>query len=61
MSKRAPVDLGDGHEAYLKRQKLSHGAKATTSQEEIHSSTQLQKLLAFDQDAGRAKHGMYMH
>jgi len=58
MSKRAPADLGDGHEAYLKRQKLSHGVKATTAREEIQSSRQLQQLLAFDQDAGRAKHGM---
>jgi len=57
MSKRNPEDLGDGHEAYLKRQKLSHGATIAVAQEEIQSSRQLHQLLAFEQDAGRAKHG----
>jgi nucleolar pre-ribosomal-associated protein 1 len=45
----------DGEEAYNKRQKIKHVTNAT---EDIQSSRQLQKLLAFDQDAGRARHGM---
>jgi nucleolar pre-ribosomal-associated protein 1 len=57
MSKRT-VDADDGNQAYLKRQKISHVAPLTAV-EEIRSSRQLQQLLAFDQDTGRAKHGMY--
>jgi nucleolar pre-ribosomal-associated protein 1 len=44
----------DGSQAYLKRQKIKH---VTNSIEEIQSSNQLQQLLAFDQNIGRAKHG----
>ncbi|KFX97605.1 hypothetical protein O988_04766 [Pseudogymnoascus sp. VKM F-3808] len=58
MSKRAPVDIGDGHDAYLKRQKLSHGLKAVDTQQEIQSGRQLQQLLGFDQDLVRGKHGI---
>jgi nucleolar pre-ribosomal-associated protein 1 len=57
MSKRAPEERSDGHEAYLKRQKLSHVPKAATK-EDIQSSRQLHQLLAFDQDVTRAKHGI---
>jgi hypothetical protein len=60
MSKRAPVDLGDGHDAYMKRQKLSHGLKTANTQQEILSAKQLQQLLVFDQDLARLKHGMYL-
>jgi nucleolar pre-ribosomal-associated protein 1 len=59
MSKRAPVDIGDGHDAYLKRQKLSHGLKTVNTQQEIQSGRQLQQLLGFDQDLARGKHGTY--
>ena len=58
-SKRAPVDIGDGHDAYLKRQKLSHGLKTANTQQEIQSGRQLQQLLGFDQDLARGKHGTY--
>lgn len=44
-------DLGGGA---WKRQKVTH--EAPTS-EEITTSRQLQQLLAFDQDATRARHG----
>lgn len=58
MSKRAPQEFEDGHEAYLKRQKLSHGGKAAGfPAEEIESSRQLQTLLAFQQDDATSKHG----
>ena len=58
MSKRAPQEFEDGHEAYLKRQKLSHGGKAAVAPaEEIESSRQLQTLLAFKQDDATSKHG----
>jgi hypothetical protein len=62
MSKRAPVDIGDGHDAYLKRQKLSHGLKTANTaiiQQEIQSGRQLQQLLGFDQDLARGKHGTH--
>lgn len=53
--KRPAYPSADGGEqAYQKRQKIAH---VTTSAEDIQSSRQLQQLLAFDQDAGRAKHG----
>ncbi|KFY33787.1 hypothetical protein V494_07333 [Pseudogymnoascus sp. VKM F-4513 (FW-928)] len=58
MSKRAPVDIGDGHDAYLKRQKLSHGVKTAITQQEIQSGRQLQQLLGFDQDLAKGKHGI---
>ena len=58
MSKRAPQEFEDGHEAYLKRQKLSHGRNAAgVPAEEIESSRQLQTLLAFQQDDANSKHG----
>lgn len=60
MSKRAPQEFEDGHEAYLKRQKLSHGgAPAGVVQEDIQSARQLQTLLAFQQDDAASKHGMW--
>ena len=59
MSKRAPVDIGDGHDAYLKRQKLSHGLKTANIPQEIQSGRQLQQLLGFDQDLVKGKHGTY--
>jgi nucleolar pre-ribosomal-associated protein 1 len=55
MAKRTtdrPVE--DGDQAYFKRQKIKH---VTGSTEEIQSSRQLQQLLAFDQNIGRARHG----
>jgi hypothetical protein len=53
--KRAPdTVMEDGNQAYLKRQKIKH---VVSSAEDIQSSGQLKDLLAFDQDAGRAKHG----
>lgn len=55
MAKRF-VEVEDGNQAYLKRQKIKHAT--TNSAERIQSSRQLQQLLAFDQDAGRAKHGV---
>lgn len=65
MSKRSlnPVDdTTSGNDAYLKRQKISHPNHAPQTQiaasaEDIQSSRQLKQLLAFDQDAGRSKHG----
>ncbi len=48
--------VGDGNQAYLKRQKISH---VTSSAEDIRSARQLQQLSAFDQDVGRAKHGRF--
>lgn len=55
MGKRAPEPaVEDGSQAYLKRQKISH---VVSSAEDVQSSRQLKQLLAFDQDAGRAKHG----
>ncbi|KFZ14576.1 hypothetical protein V502_06014 [Pseudogymnoascus sp. VKM F-4520 (FW-2644)] len=55
---RVRIDIGDGHDAYLKRQKLSHGLKTANTQEEIQSGRQLQQLLGFDQDLARGKHGI---
>ncbi|KAJ3530389.1 hypothetical protein NM208_g9349 [Fusarium decemcellulare] len=54
MGKRVSND-GDGASAYRKRQKITH--EAPTS-EEVTSSDQLRKLLAFDQDLRRARHGL---
>ena len=57
MAKRTtdrPVEYGE--QAYLKRQKIKH---VTSSTEEIKSSRQLQQLLAFDQNFGRARHGNF--
>ena len=58
MGKRSVEDVGDGDQAYLKRQKITSTIKTTTTTEDIRSARQLQQTLAFDQDAGRSKHGM---
>lgn len=60
MAKRPAEDIEDGNQAYLKRQKISNtgASKTFNPPEEIRSSRQLRQILAFDQDAGRAKHGM---
>jgi nucleolar pre-ribosomal-associated protein 1 len=58
MAKRSAEDIDDGNQAYLKRQKISSvGTKAPGLAEEIRSARQLRQILAFDQDAGRSKHG----
>jgi nucleolar pre-ribosomal-associated protein 1 len=60
MAKRSAEDVEDGNQAYLKRQKISStgASKTFNPPEEIRSSRQLRQILTFDQDAGRAKHGM---
>jgi nucleolar pre-ribosomal-associated protein 1 len=58
MGKRKVEDILDGKEAYQKRQKITKSAPVTITTEEIRSARQLGRLLAFDQDAGRSKHGM---
>jgi len=52
-------DVTTGSDAYLKRQKITHQANShvAASADNIQSSRQLKQLLAFDQDAGRSKHG----
>jgi hypothetical protein len=61
MAKRDSEAVENGDQAYLKRQKIKHvasGSNATTvPTEDVQSSRQLQRLLAFDQDPGRAKQG----
>jgi hypothetical protein len=57
MGKRPVGEVEDGNQAYLKRQKISTSGKFTASTEEIRSARQLRQMLAFDQDAGRSKHG----
>lgn len=58
MSKRQVEQQSKGsEEAYNKRQKIKHVINTT---EDIQSSRQLQQLLAFDQDVGRARHGMIL-
>ena len=59
MGKRGAEEVEDGNEAYLKRQKISNSKStgANTTTEEVRSGRQLRQSLAFDQDAGRAKHG----
>ncbi|KAF4125276.1 nucleolar pre-ribosomal-associated protein 1 [Geosmithia morbida] len=54
MSKRV-VDEADGAAAYRKRQKVVH---EVPTGEPIHSSDQLRRLLAFDQDLRQARHGL---
>jgi nucleolar pre-ribosomal-associated protein 1 len=56
MGKRPADEAVDGNQAYLKRQKITSSTNATPP-EEISSARQLRKLLAFDQDAARSKHG----
>lgn len=59
MVKRGAEEASDGNTAYLKRQKISTSANATsTVTEDIRSGRQLRQTLAFDQDVGRARHGM---
>ncbi|UNI22051.1 hypothetical protein JDV02_007976 [Purpureocillium takamizusanense] len=55
MGKRASNGGTDGAAAFRKRQKLAHEAP---SSEDIESSDQLRRLLAFDQDLRRARHGL---
>ncbi|KAL3955296.1 hypothetical protein ACCO45_010859 [Purpureocillium lilacinum] len=55
MGKRASNGGTDGAAAFRKRQKIAHEAP---SSEDIESSDQLRRLLAFDQDLRRARHGL---
>jgi hypothetical protein len=58
MPKREVDESADtGHQAYLKRQKIHHVSIASIA-EEIHSPQQLAQLLTFEQDAGKASHGI---
>ncbi len=59
MSKRGADEVVDGKQAYLKRQKISNASQFVppTTGEEIRSGRQLQKLLAFGQDAGQSRYG----
>ncbi|KAM6508966.1 hypothetical protein FSOLCH5_011971 [Fusarium solani] len=54
MGKRVS-NTGDGAAAFRKRQKITH---ETPTSEDVTSSDQLRKLLAFDQDLRRARHGL---
>ena len=54
MAKRTPDDT-DGAAAFRKRQKITHDLPTG---EHVVSSDHLRKLLAFDQDLLRARHGM---
>jgi nucleolar pre-ribosomal-associated protein 1 len=56
MGKRPAAEIADGNQAYLKRQKITSTANVAPA-DEITSARQLRKLLAFDQDAARSKHG----
>ncbi len=56
MAKRPSEDVVDGHQAYLKRQKITNTANEGPG-DEISSGRQLRQLLTFDQDAARSKHG----
>ncbi|TAQ86965.1 hypothetical protein B7494_g4722 [Chlorociboria aeruginascens] len=59
MSKRSADVVEDGNQVYLKRQKITQVSLSNpSSTEEIRSARQLKQLLSFDQDLGRAKHGM---
>jgi len=59
MAKRSAEEVADGNQAYLKRQKISNPVKKmSTPTEEVRSGRQLRHILAFDQDAGRSKHGI---
>jgi hypothetical protein len=59
MAKRPVDEVVDGNDAYLKRQKLTHSVEkqSSTPIEEIRSGKQLQRILAFDQNAARSRHG----
>jgi nucleolar pre-ribosomal-associated protein 1 len=58
MGKRPAAESVDGNQAYLKRQKITNMANVAPA-DEITSARQLRKLLAFDQDAARSKHGKF--
>lgn len=53
MGKRAS-NGADGEAAFRKRQKITHEVPAG---EDVYDSDQLRKLLAFDQDLRRGRHG----
>lgn len=53
MGKRTSVDA-DGAAAFRKRQKITHDVPTG---EDVNTGEQLQRLLAFDQDMRRARHG----
>lgn len=53
MGKRTSVDA-DGAAALRKRQKITHDVPTG---EDVNTGEQLQRLLAFDQDMRRARHG----
>lgn len=57
MGKRSSEVVEDGDQAYQKRQRISNVTKTTYTSVDIQSARQLQQTLAFDQDAGRSKHG----
>ncbi|KAK1244780.1 hypothetical protein MKX08_004409 [Trichoderma sp. CBMAI-0020] len=54
MGKRTSVDT-DGAAAFRKRQKITHDVPTG---EDVNTGEQLQRLLAFDQDMRRARHGL---
>ncbi|KAM0511293.1 hypothetical protein ACHAPE_010037 [Trichoderma viride] len=54
MGKRTSVDA-DGAAAFRKRQKITHDVPIG---EDVNTGEQLQRLLAFDQDMRRARHGL---
>ncbi|QSZ28765.1 hypothetical protein DSL72_003270 [Monilinia vaccinii-corymbosi] len=58
MGKRSSEVVEDGDQAYQKRQRISNVTKTTYTSVDIRSARQLQQTLAFDQDAGRSKHGI---
>ncbi|KAM3067183.1 hypothetical protein ACMFMG_005448 [Clarireedia jacksonii] len=58
MGKRNAEVIEDGDQAYQKRQRISNGTKTASTSVVIQSATQLKQLLAFDQDAGRSRHGI---
>lgn len=53
MGKRTSLDA-DGAAAFRKRQKITHDVPTG---EDVNTGEQLQRLLAFDQDMRRARHG----
>ncbi|KAH8808765.1 ribosome 60S biogenesis N-terminal-domain-containing protein [Xylogone sp. PMI_703] len=57
MVKRPSTEANTGQEAYQKRQKIS-GPRSISAIEDVQSGKQLQRLLVFDQDNGRSKHGI---
>lgn len=57
MAKRA-TGAADGPAAFNKRRKTSHQGHAVPAAEDVQSVEQLRKLLAFDQDLQRSRHGV---